>query len=122
MQPSICVLISQAPYGVVHAAEGLRHVNGALANGFSAVALFVDEGVWTVHKGQQAGVTGFTSLSGAMADALQKAGGPVPRLVVHRPSMEARGLTPEELVPGAELVDDAGMARIITSTQFLLRY
>ena len=120
--PSICVLISQAPYGIVHAAEGIRHVNGALANGFDATALFVDDGVWTVRKGQRASATGFTSLSDSMAASLQKAGGPAPRLAVHRPSLEARGITPEELVPGVEMVDDAGLANIIAGTQFLLRY
>ena len=122
MEKSICILISQAPFGTVHAAEGVRHVNGALSEGFSAVAAFVDDGVWTVRKGQVAGATGFTSLSDALTTALSKPVGPVPRVVVHRPSMEARGVTPEELVPGAELVDDAELARILTSTQFALRF
>ncbi len=31
MQPSICVLITQTPYGLVRAAEAVRHVNGALS-------------------------------------------------------------------------------------------
>lgn len=122
MQPSLCVLISQAPYGVVHPAEGVRHVNGALANGFSSVALFVDDGVWCLRRGQSAGATGFISLSEAIADSLAKTDGPVPRLVVHRPSLEVRGLQPDDLISGAEFVDDAGLAEIITTTQFLLRY
>lgn len=122
MQSSICVLISQAPYGVVHPAEGVRHVNGALSSGFASVALFVDDGVWAVRRNQTVGETGFISLSDALTDAVTKADGPVPRLVVHRPSMDSRGMKPEELIPGTELVDDAGLAQIITSTQFLLRY
>lgn len=122
MQPSVCVLISQAPYGTVHGAEGVRHVNGALTEGFAAVALLIDDGVWLARKGQSAGETGFTSLSDAITAALQKAGGPVPRVAVHSPSLHERGLSPEELIPGVELVDDAGVAEIITTTQFLLRF
>lgn len=122
MEKSLCILISQAPYGTVHAAEGVRHVNGALTEGFAVVAAFVDDGVWTVRKGQEAGATGFTSLSIALAAALSKPAGPVPRVVVHRSSMEVRGVTPEELVPGVELVDDAELARILSSTQFTLRF
>lgn len=121
MDRSICVLISQAPYGTVHAAEGVRHVNGALAQGFQATMLLVDDGVWVARPGQQPGETGFTSLSDAVVSALA-AGGPVPRVAVHRPSLEARGLTPADLIPGVELVDDADVAQIITDTQFLLRF
>ncbi|HEY3366121.1 MAG TPA: DsrE family protein [Symbiobacteriaceae bacterium] len=121
MDRSICVLISQAPYGTVHAAEGVRHVNGALSQGFQAVAVLVDDGVWVARPGQQPGASGFTSLSDALTAAL-KASGPVPRVAVHRPSLEARGLTAADLIAGVELVDDAGLTQIITETQFLLRF
>lgn len=122
MKPSITVLISQAPYGTVHAAEGVRHVNGALTEGFDAVAMLVDDGVWLANQGHHAGQTGFTSLSDALTASLQKPDGPVPRVLVHGPSLDKRGIAPEELIPGVELVDDAGLAKILTTTQFMLRF
>lgn len=122
MQKSICILISQAPYGTVAAAEGVRHVNGALKEGFSVVAALVDDGVWLARPGQKPGQSGFTSLSDALSASLHPAFGPAPRVVLHRPSLETRGLTPAELIPSVELVDDAGLARAITSTQSLLRF
>lgn len=122
MDRSVCVLISQAPYGTVHAAEAVRHVNGALAEGLRAVALLVDDGVWLACKGQEAAGTGFVSLAGALQAALEKPGGPVPRVVVHQPSLAARGLSPADLIPGVELVDNAGLAAVVTSTQHLLRF
>jgi len=90
--------------------RGVRHVNGALTEGFAGVALLIDDGVWLARKGQSAGETRFTSLSDAVTAALQKAGGPVPRVAVHSPSLHERGLSPEELILGVELVDDAGVA------------
>jgi len=117
VQQSICVLISQAPYGTVHAAEAVRHVNGALSQGFSAVALLVDDGVWLARSGQDAAQSGFTSLSQALADSLQKA-----RVVVHGPSLAERGLTPADLLPGVTLATDAELADIMTDAQFLLRF
>lgn len=130
MQPSICMLISRAPYGAVAAAEGVRHVNGALTEGFAVTIALVDDGVWLARTGQKsgqsadqsAGKSGFVSLSGALAASLHPASGPAPQLVVHRPSLEQRGLAPADLIPGVELVDDAGLAEIIASTRFLLRF
>lgn len=121
MHRSVCVMISQSPYGTVHAAEGVRHVNGALAQGFQATALLVDDGVWVARQGQAAGPSGFTSLSAALTAALHGSG-PAPRIFVHRPSMEARGLDPDDLVPGVELADDAGVANLIMDAQYLLRF
>lgn len=122
MKPSICVLISQAPYGTVHAAEAVRHVNGALTEGFDVVAVLVDEGVWLARDGQQAEGSGFTALSEALAASLNKPGGPVPRVLVDGSSLEQRGLTASVLVPGIEVTDRAGITAAIRSTQHLLRF
>ncbi|HYG56495.1 MAG TPA: DsrE family protein [Symbiobacteriaceae bacterium] len=122
MQPSICVLITQAPYGLVHAAEGVRHVNGALSQGFSASALLTDDGVWLACKGQNAGQTGYTSLSEALEAALNKQDGPKPRVLVHGQSLAERGLTAADLIDGIELTDDAGLAALLAESQYLLRF
>lgn len=122
MRKSICILISQAPYGTVGAAEGIRHVNAALKEGFSVVAALIDDGVWVARPGQKPGQSGFTSLSDALSASLRPACGPALRVVVHRPSLEERGLTPADLIAGVELVDDAGLAEGITSMQSLLRF
>lgn len=122
MKPSICVLISQAPYGTVHAAEAVRHVNGALSEGFDAVAVLVDDGVWLARDGQRAEGTGFTALSAALAASLNKPGGPVPRVLVDSASLERRGLGASDLVPGIEVTDRAGITAAIGSTQYLLRF
>ena len=122
MQRSICIMITQAPYGTVGAAEGIRHVNGALKDGFSVVAALVDDGVWLARPGQKPGQSGFTSLSDALSASLSPASGPAPQVVAHRSSLEERGLTPADLIPGVELVDDAGLAEVITSMQSLLRF
>lgn len=121
MSRSICILITRAPYGTVPAAEAIRHVNGALTEGYEAVAALVDDGVWLARKGQS-GDGGFTSLAAALETALHNISGRVPRVLVHRPSLESRGLDPADLVPGVEMVDDAGLNAAVLSTQFLLRF
>lgn len=122
MQPTICVLIAQAPYGTVAAAEAVRHVNGALAEGFAVVAALAGDGVWLARAGQQADQGGFLSLSDALAAALGQATGPGLRVVVHGPSLGERGLAAADLIPGVEQVDDTGLAAVITASQALLRF
>lgn len=120
--PSISVLVTQAPYGTVHAAEAVRHVNGALSNGFEAVLALVDDGVWLARKGQSAGATGYISLSGAISDSLGRPEGPVPRLLVHGPSLRARGLRPADLLEGAFIVDEDGFVEALSQSDHLLRF
>ncbi len=122
MQRSICILVSQPPYGNVAAAEAVRHISGALAEGFAVVAALVDDGVWLSRAGHRAGHSGFTPLSGALHAVLHPVSSPAPRVVVHRPSLDQRELSPTDLVSGVELVDDAGLAETIASARFLLRF
>ncbi|BDG60547.1 DsrE family protein [Caldinitratiruptor microaerophilus] len=122
MQPSICVWISRAPYGSALAAEGVRHLNGALANGFSATAVLVDDGVWLARRGQEVRDSGFVALAEALRQSLHPAAGPAPRVLVHGPSLAGRGLTPDDLVEGVEVVDDRRLAAAVAEARYLLRF
>lgn len=113
MAKSVCILVRRAPYGVIQAAEAIRHINGAVANGFAATAVFADDGVYVLKTGQDAVGTSFTSLGGALNDALAK---PEPRakILVHRSSAEARGLSEEDLLSGVEWINDTELAALMT--------
>lgn len=122
MDKSMCILISRAPYGTVPAAEGVRHLSGALQSGLSAVAVLVDDGVWLARARQTPGGSGFTSLSEALHAALNSAALPLPRVLVHQPSLAERGLSPADLLAGVEFVDDTGLAQVVATNQYLLRF
>ena len=122
MENSVCILISRAPYGTVSAAEGVRHFNGALNNGVKAVAALVDDGVWLARAGQTPGSSGFVALSDVLSGIQELPPASDPRVFVHGPSLARRGLADRDLLPGVEVVDDAGLARLIASTRHLLRF
>ncbi len=122
MENSVCILISRAPYGTVSAAEGVRHLNGALNNGVRAVAVLVDDGVWLARAGQTPGTSGFASLSDVLSGVRKLSPALDPRIFVHGPSLARRGLAARDLIPGVEEVDDAELARLVASTRHLLRF
>lgn len=120
---SLCVVIRNAPYGNIAAAEGVRHLLGGAAAGMPACAVLIDDGVYVARSGQEPAGTGWTSLS----EALQQALSPDTRwpsarcrVLVHRPSMLARGIGHLDVIAGVEFADDEELAAVLGSAERLL--
>lgn len=121
----LCILIRTAPYGRLSAAEGIRHLIGAVEAGFATTAILVDDGIYVAKHGQATEPDGWANLSAALQQALSKASnGPTPRLAVyiHKPSAEQRGVERLDLVPGIELIDDERMATVMGAAETLLTF
>lgn len=121
MAKSVCILVRRAPYGVIQAAEAVRHINGAVANGFAATAVFADDGVYALKTGQDVGNSSFTSLGGALTDTLAKPE-PRARILVHRSSAEARGLHDDDLLPGVTWISDSELAELMAETSNVMLF
>ena len=121
MAKSVCIMVRHAPYGTIHAAEAVRHINGAVANGFNTTAVFVDDGVYVLKTHQKEAETGFTNLEKALSDALAKTE-PKVDILVHRLSAGTRGLRHEDILPGVKWIDDAELADLMTDTANLMLF
>lgn len=75
---SLCIAIRKGPYGMLSAAEGVRHLIGAAQTGMSACAVLVDDGVYLAKQGQDPGGTAWTSLSAVLEQALSPSTGSSP--------------------------------------------
>lgn len=115
MSKSVCMVIRHAPYGVIQAAEAVRHINGAVANGFVTTAIFTDNGVYVLKADQESENTPFTNLGDALSNALNK---PEPRAAfyVHQASAEKRGLTEVDILPGVQWINDQDLAKLLTDS------
>lgn len=115
---TICVILKHSPYGRLDAAEAVRHLGGALANGLCPVGLLLDDGVYLSKAGHRA-TAGWVDLSAALTDLLRQTAvdpdGTMRRAVVavHGPSLRVRGLDDTEVVPGCRVVDDAEAATLV---------
>ncbi len=122
MQEFLCILVRRGPYGTIHAAEAVRHLNGAVANGIRAAATLFGDGVYIAKGSQDTEKTDWTSISVALRQALEVKIENRPQVYVHEQSLQERGLDLSDLVPGVSPIDDQGIARLIANSQWVMIY
>ncbi len=119
MENSLCILLRRPPYGQIHAAEAIRHMGGALAEGIQTNLVLIDDGVFVARDVQNATGTNWTPLIPTLAKAIAKGG----RVWVHSPSARERGLLQNEhFIIGIEPLDDAKLAEMLASSHAVIVY
>lgn len=121
------MLLRQAPYGNIAAAEAIRHLSGALANGYRPVGLLLGDGVYLAKAGQQTS-DGWINLAESLCELIAKSA-PAPggeashvAIAVHGPSLGSRNLRAADLVRGCRVVDDEEAATLVGESDALLVY
>jgi uncharacterized protein involved in oxidation of intracellular sulfur len=119
METTLCILLRRPPYGQIYAAEAIRHMGGALAEGIQTNLVLVDDGVYVARDGQNASATNWTPLIPALAKVMAKGA----RVWVHTPSARARGLLKDEhFIIGTEPLDDAQLAGMLAGSDAVMVY
>lgn len=105
----MCVM-NKAPHGTIYSYEGLEMVLIMATYDQDITMLFIDDGVYTLKKDQKTdaiGIKGFANTFPALD------GYDVEKLYVEKESLEARGLTVDDLIVGVEVFDSAEIAKIM---------
>ena len=110
MSNAVAVVMRKAPYGSVYTAEGLRTLMGIGVFEMDIRLVFLDDGVYALAKGQNPAKLDMKPLGDAFP-GLSEFG--VTHFYVHDASLAERGLTPDDLVVQAEVVDGASIAEIL---------
>ncbi len=95
----LCLVLDHAPYGSLQPAEAIRHAGGALGKGWEVVLVFMGDSVYTALPDQSPPPGGWLSLSEALGGILEL-GEERMRVLVDEASLDARGLSARELIPG----------------------
>lgn len=119
MGNAIAVLMRKAPYGTVYTAEGFRLIMGIGVFEMDISVVFVDDGVYALVRGQNPAALDMKPLGDGFP-TLADFG--VTNFYVHEGSLRERGLSPDDLVMSVEVVDDAGVARILESCGVVLPF
>ena len=106
----VAILMRKAPYGSVYTAEGFRSVMGIAVFEMDAVLIFVEDGVYALVKDQNSEKLDMQPL-GEGFPMLPEFG--VNGFYVHQTSLEERGLAVDDLVMEVELIDNAGLAKLL---------
>ncbi len=119
MGNTVAVLMRKAPYGTVYTAEGFRSMVGIGVFEMDISVVFVDDGVYALVKGQNPAALDMKPLGDGFP-TLADFG--VTKFYVHEGSLRERGLSPDDLVMSVEVVDDAGVARVLESCGIVLPF
>jgi tRNA 2-thiouridine synthesizing protein C len=109
----------KAPYGTIYALESLEVVLIAATFDQDVSLVFVDDGVYELVKGQDTKGTGIKNHSKTYR-ALE--GYDVEKLYVERESLQARGLSEDDLIVDVEVLSTAAMADLMAGQDVVLSF
>ena len=109
----------KAPYGTIYALESLEVVLITATFDQDVSLVFVDDGVYELLKGQNTKAVGIKNFSPTYR-ALD--GYDVEKLYVERESLEARGLTEDDLLVDVSVLPSAEMADLMAEQDVVLSF
>lgn len=109
----------KAPYGSIYALESLEVVLITAAFDQDVSLAFLDDGVFQLAKGQDTKAAGMKNFSPTYR-ALE--GYDIEKLYVERESLEARGLTEEQLLVDVTVLSQAEMANLMAEQDVVLSF
>ena len=109
----------KAPYGTIYALESLEVVLIGAAFDQDVSLAFIDDGVYQLKKGQETAKVDMKNFSPTYR-ALE--GYDVEKLYVDKDSLEARGLKEDDLVVPVQILDAAGMAKLMAEQDVVLSF
>jgi tRNA 2-thiouridine synthesizing protein C len=109
----------RAPYGTVYPLEGLEVVLIGAAFEQDVSMVFVDDGVYQLKKGQDTTETGMKNFSPAYR-ALEMYD--VEKLYAEKESLQARGLTPDDLLVPVEVLSTTELTELMEQQDVILNY
>lgn len=119
MESRIAMLMRKSPYGTVYPAEGFRAMMGIAVFEMDLCVVFLDDGVYTLLKGQCPEDIDMKSL-GVGFTTLPDVG--ITEFYVHDESLKERGLTAEDLVMDVSVVDGTEISRILGDCSAVLPF
>jgi tRNA 2-thiouridine synthesizing protein C len=109
----------KAPYGTIYALESLEVVLISAAFDQDVSLVFADDGVYQLKKGQATKAIGMKNFSPTYR-ALE--GYDIEKLYVEKASMDARGLTVDDLIVDVEVVDAAELAALLEEQDVVISF
>ena len=109
----------KAPYGTIYALEGLEVVLIAATFDQDVSLVFLDDGVYELAKGQDTQGIGIKNHSKTYR-ALD--GYDVEKLYVERESMEARGLSEDDLIVDVEVLGSVELGKLMDEQDVVMSF
>lgn len=112
------ILLMKEPYGVINAAEAVRHALGAVSDDMEVSFVLAEAGVYLAEKGQQVGETGFMNLGESLADCI----GMDIKVYADRGSLKQARLGSDDITEGVKVVEAEEISAIVRDADQTLIY
>jgi tRNA 2-thiouridine synthesizing protein C len=109
----------KAPYGTIYALESLEVVLISAAFEQDVSLLFIDDGVFQLKKGQNTAASDMKNFSPTYR-ALEMYD--IEKLYVCKKSMDARGMTEDDLIVDVEVLEDSALTELIDGQEVVLSF
>ena len=109
----------KAPYGTIYALESLEVVLISAAFDQDVSLVFMDDGIYQIVKGQHTKAIDVKNFSPTYR-ALE--GYDIEKLYVDKDSLDQRGLTEDDLLVDVQVLDAAGMAKLMAEQDVVLSF
>ncbi len=112
---NLLVILRKPPYGVINAAEAVRHAGGASAADYKAILYLIDSGVCTAKKNQDATDTGFTGLGESLellSDEMD--------IYADKESMKEYGVKEDDLIDGIKVDEGEALKLALKNSQSVM--
>lgn len=119
VQKKFLFVFKRAPHGTIYPYEGLEVILIMAAYDQVISAVFTDDGVYCLKKGQETAAIGVKEFS-ITFKVLEQYG--VEHLYVDKEALSARGMTEADLVTGVEVVDKETIANVIREQDVVLPF
>lgn len=112
-------VMRHAPHGTVYTYEGLEMILMMAAFELDLTVVFIGDGVYALKKEQDTGgigIKGYAKTFGALRDY------DVEKLFVDRVSLEQRGLSPDDLVIGAQVLESREIGKLMDAQDVIIHH
>ncbi len=112
---NLLVILRKPPYGLINAAEAVRHAGGASGFDYNATLYLIDGGVYAAKKAQEAGDSGFTGIG----ESLELLSGEM-EIYACQNSLRERGLVKDDLIEGIKVDDGKALGQALKTAQTIM--
>ena len=114
---NLLVILRKPPYGVINAAEAVRHAGGSSGFDYKATLYLLDSGVYSAKKNQDAGDTGFLGLGESLellSDEMD--------IYVNKDSLQEYGIKEDNLIEGIKIDNGEVLQQALKDSQTVMIY
>ena len=114
---NLLVILRKPPYGMINAAEAIRHAGGASGFDYKSTLYLIDIGVYNAKKDQDAGNTGFTGIGESLellCDEME--------IYACGNSLDEYGLNKDDLIEGVKIDNGEVLEQALKNAQTVMVY